>query len=175
MNLNPIDPRKMMMMPFELLEFQSMLLSSGNFSEGHFNMMTIGWGAFGSMWNKALAMVVVRPTRYTYDFMEAYPDFTITAFPVNYHKALSLLGTKSGRDTEKLALSGLTPKAANLVQSPTYAEAELSIECKKSYYDDLEPEHFLDKTIMKQYPIRDFHRIYFGEIIHAEGTAQYKA
>jgi flavin reductase (DIM6/NTAB) family NADH-FMN oxidoreductase RutF len=174
MTLNPINPKNLSLLPHDILEFRAMLLTSGNFQTSEFNMMTIGWGAFGTMWNKPLAMVVVRPTRYTYNFMEKYPDFTITAFPSDFHKALTLLGTKSGRDTAKLELSGLTPMAAKKVASPTYTQAELSIECRKTYFDDFEPAHFIDDKIMKQYPKRDFHRIYFGEIIHVEGIAKYE-
>jgi flavin reductase (DIM6/NTAB) family NADH-FMN oxidoreductase RutF len=174
MTLIPINPKNLSLLPHDILEFRAMLLTSGNFQTGEFNMMTIGWGAFGTMWSKPLAMVVVRPTRYTYDFMEKYPDFTITAFPSEFQKTLTILGTKSGRDTAKLELSGLTPVAAKKVASPTYMQAELSIECRKSYFDDLEPAHFLDDRIMKQYPKRDFHRIYFGEILHVEGIAKYE-
>ena len=175
MILNPINPRNLSLQPYDILEFRSMLLTSGDFTTGHFNMMTIGWGAFGTMWNKPLAMVVVRPTRYTIDFMEKYPDFTITAFPYDYRKALSILGTKSGKDTNKLELSGLTPAAAKKVSSPTYTQAELSIECRKTYFDDFEPAHFLDSSILNNYPAKDFHRIYFGEIIHVEGIEKYAA
>ncbi len=174
MTLNPIKPRNLSLLPHDILEFRAMLLTSGNFTTGNFNMMTIGWGAFGTMWNKPLAMVVVRPTRFTFDFMEKYPDFTITAFPDEYRKALRILGTKSGRDMNKLELAGLTPTAAKIVGSPTFTQAELSIECRKTYFDDLEPDHFLDKSILKNYPARDFHRIYFGEIIYVEGIAKYE-
>ncbi len=174
MTLNPIKPRNLSLLPHDILEFRAMLLTSGNFTTGNFNMMTIGWGAFGTMWNKPLAMVVVRPTRFTFDFMEKHPDFTITAFPDEYRKALRILGTKSGRDMNKLELAGLTPTAAKIVGSPTFTQAELSIECRKTYFDDLEPDHFLDKSILKNYPARDFHRIYFGEIIYVEGIAKYE-
>lgn len=175
MTLNPINPRNLSLLPHDILEFRSMLLTSGNFKIGDFNMMTIGWGAFGTMWNKPLAMVVVRPSRYTFDFMEKFPDFTITAFPNDYQKALSILGTKSGRNTNKLELSDLTPTAARKVNSPTYAQAELSIECQKTYFDDFEPAHFLDSSILNNYPAKDFHRIYFGEIINVEGIDKYAA
>ncbi len=48
----------------------------------------------------------------------------------------------------------------------------LVIECRKMYWDDLVPEHFLDPVIDLQYPNEDYHRIYFGEIlaIHGHGT-----
>ena len=175
MTLKTIDPRKLSVMPHELFNFQTLLLTSGDYASGQFNMMTIGWGALGTMWNKPMAMVVVRPTRYTYEFMEAYPDFTLTAFPAAYRRALGLLGTKSGRDIDKVAESKLSPIAAKQVKSPSFAEAELSIECVKTYFDDFEPEHFLSPRIMDSYPERDFHRIYFGEIVHVEGTERFEA
>ena len=174
MNLKPINPRNLSLLPHDILEFRAMLLTSGDYKTGDFNTMTIGWGAFGTMWNKPLAMVVVRPTRYTFNFMEKYPDFTITAFSDEYRKALSILGTKSGRDSNKLELAGLLPTAAKMVGSPTFAQAELTIECRKTYFDDLEPAHFLDESILNNYPARDFHRIYFGEIIYVEGIAKYE-
>ena len=175
MTLNPISPRNLSLLPHDILEFRAMLLTSGDYKTGDFNMMTIGWGAFGTMWNKPLAMVVVRPTRHTINFMEKYPDFTITAFPDEYRKALSILGTKSGRDSNKLEQAGLTPAASKIVASPTFTQAELSIECRKTYFDDLEPAHFLDESIMNNYPAKDFHRIYFGEIVYVAGIAKYEA
>ena len=81
-----------------LFDKQWFLLTCGDFEKQHFNTMTISWGSLGIMWNKPFAMVVVRPTRYTYGFMNQYNDFTLTAFPEQFRKDLSLLGSKSGRN-----------------------------------------------------------------------------
>jgi flavin reductase (DIM6/NTAB) family NADH-FMN oxidoreductase RutF len=154
---------------------QGLLLTSGDFAQGDFNTMTVGWGSLGTMWGRPFAQVVVRPNRYTYEFMERHATFTLCAFPAAYRKALQLMGTKSGRDVDKVAESGLTPIASTQVAAPGYAEAELIIECQKIYWDDLEPARFLDPGIEKHYPQRHYHRIYFGEIVAVYGEDRYGA
>ena len=141
------------------------LLTAGDFATDKFNTMTIGWGSFGYMWKKPYASVVVRPGRYTYQFMEKYSTFTITHFPTQYKKALGILGAKSGRDGDKIKESGLTAIASHSIAAPSFAEADLSIECKKIYYNDFDPEKFIDKSIFDRYPQKDYHRIYYGEIL----------
>ena len=141
------------------------LLTSGSFEKNDFNTMTVAWGSFGVMWNKPFAHAVVRPTRYTYEFMEKYDSFTLCAFPAKYKQALKILGTKSGRDTDKIKESGLTPVKSILVESPSFEEAELIIECRKIYFGDIKPENFLDSSIDKNYPLKDYHRFYYGEIL----------
>ena len=148
---------------------QWMLLTAGDFNKGHFNTMTVGWGSFGTMWNRPFAQVVVRPTRYTYEFMERYDTFTLCGFPKAYQKALTLLGSKSGRDGDKIAEAGLTPIAALHIAAPAFEEADLIVECRKIYWDDFEPNQFLDPTIESNYPLKDYHRVYFGEIVSISG------
>ena len=152
---------------------QWFLLTSGDFHAGHFNAMTVAWGSFGTMWNLPFAQVVVRPTRYTYEFMEQYETFTLCGFPVQYRQALQLLGSKSGRDSDKIAEAGLSPIAASQVAAPGFAEADLCIECRKMYWDDLTPEQFVDPEIDKHYPLKDYHRVYFGEIVAISGEHSY--
>jgi|YNPNPStandDraft_1061719.scaffolds.fasta_scaffold00270_10 flavin reductase (DIM6/NTAB) family NADH-FMN oxidoreductase RutF len=152
---------------------QWLLLAAGDFAAGHFNAMTVGWGMLGTLWGKPVAQVFVRPTRYTYEFMERYDSFTLCVFSEHYRQALNLLGSRSGRDGNKIAQSGLTPIAATLVAAPAFAEAELIIECRKIYWQDLDPAHFLDPGIASNYPIRDYHRCYIGEIVAISGTPAY--
>jgi len=127
------------------------------------------------MWSRPFTFVAVRHSRYTYEFMEAYNTFTLSAFPDEYHNALSLLGSHSGRDGDKISQAGLTPEPANQVASPAFKEAEMVIECLKMYADDLNPAHFLDMTIHDVYPNRDYHRIYYGEILHISAIEKYFA
>lgn len=157
----------------ELWKNKWFLLTSGDFHKGHYNTMTVAWGYFGIMWNKPMAVVVVRPNRFTFEFMEAYDTFTLSAFDKKYKKDLSLLGTKSGRDGDKIAETVLTPVPVNTIASPAFKEAELIVECKKVYSDDFKPENFTDPTIDKNYPLKDYHRMYFGEIEHISGIDSY--
>ena len=149
------------------------LLTSGDFDQNHYNTMTVAWGFFGIMWSKPVAVVVVRPTRFTYRFMEQYDTFTLTAFDKKYKKDLNLLGTKSGRDGDKIAETRLTIVPSRIVTAPAFAEAELIIECKKTYRDDFKPENFLDPGIHEKYPQKDYHRMYFGEVVAVEGIGKY--
>ncbi|MBD3306431.1 flavin reductase family protein [candidate division KSB3 bacterium] len=153
---------------------QWMLLVAGDFQRDHFNAMTVGWGSFGTMWKKPFAQVVVRPTRYTYEFMEQYETFTLCGFPEEYQPALEILGTKSGRDGDKIAEAKLTPIAASRVAAPGFQEADLIVECRKIYWEDFTPEHFLEPALEDNYPLKDYHRVYFGEILAVSGTSAYR-
>ena len=175
MQIKPIDISQLIVKPHHLFHHQWVLLTSGDFDAGKYNTMTIGWGALGTMWSKPFAFVAVRHSRYTFEFMEKYDSFTLTAFPPEYHDALSLLGSKSGRDGDKIAESGLTPTASKVVTAPCFEEAEIVVECQKIYANDLNPAHFLEDSIYKHYPNRDYHRIYYGHILHTAGTEAYHA
>jgi len=133
------------------------------------NMMTVAWGSIGCMWAKPFAQVVVRPQRYTRTFMERSDTFTLCAFPEEHRKDLQILGSLSGRDGDKLANTQLTLRASTKVAAPSYNEASLILECRKMYFQDMDPAGFLDSSIQKNYPSNDYHRIYFGEIVAAFG------
>jgi len=158
---------------FELWDKQWFLLTSGDFKSGRYNTMTVSWGYFGIMWNKPMAVVVVRPVRHTFEFIEKYDTFTLNAFPEKYHNDLKLLGTKSGKDGDKIAETALSVCASQKIAAPSFNQAELIVECKKIYWDDYKPEHFLDTGIEKNYPRKDYHRIYYGEIKQIMGTEKY--
>jgi flavin reductase (DIM6/NTAB) family NADH-FMN oxidoreductase RutF len=151
-----------------------LLLCAGDLAAARFNMMTVAWGSFGTMWHRPFAQVVVRPTRHTYGFTEEFDSFTLCAFPEPLRGILRLLGTRSGRDIDKVEASGLTPVPSLEVAAPGFAEAELVVECRKIYWDDVDPARFLDAAIDENYPEHDYHRIYFGEILAVRGTDDYR-
>ncbi len=166
---------RLLLRSLEIWDQRWFLLTAGDFSRGDFNTMTVSWGSFGTIWNLPFAQVVVRPTRYTHGFMERFDSFTLSSFPERYREAVRLLGTKSGRDGDKIAESGLTPTASLQVAAPCFAEADLVVECRKIYWGDLDPGHFLDPAIEEHYPARDYHRFYFGEILAASAGADHVA
>ena len=86
-----------------------------------------------------------------------------------------LLGSKSGRGGDKISEAGLTPIASSRIPAPGFAQADLIIECRKIYWDDMEPAHFLDPRIEDNYPQRDYHRIYYGQILAIFGDTAYRA
>ena len=154
---------------FELWDKTWLLLTSGDFGKSDFNSMTVAWGGIGMMWNKPMVIVVVRPTRHTFKFINSYDTFSLCVFAEQYRSALNLLGSKSGRDGDKIKASGLTPIASSSIAAPIYMEAELVLECRKMYWEDLNPQHFLLPEIDKNYAKKDYHRMVMGEIVKIFG------
>lgn len=146
---------------------QWLLLTAGTIEDC--NMMTVAWGSIGCMWSRPFAQIVVRPQRYTRKYIEQSDSFTLCAFPEKYRKDLQTLGTLSGRNGNKLSKTGLTLKASKRVAAPSYNEATIIFECRKIYYQDMDPRGFFDKTIQDNYTAKDYHRIYFGEILSVYG------
>ena len=105
----PIPVERLVVRPHHLWDDQWLLLTAGDFERGDFNAMTVGWGSLGTMWGRPFAQIVVRPIRHTYSFLERHDTFTLCAFPPAYRGALQLLGSRSGRDGDKIAEAGLTP------------------------------------------------------------------
>ncbi len=155
---------------FHLWEKEWFLLSAGDFEAGNYNAMTVAWGSLGWMWSRPFVQVVVRPTRYSYFFMNQFESFTLCHFPQDYEKALRYLGSVSGRDVpDKIQIAGLNPEALPGVEAPAYKEADLVLACKKIYWQDMDETHFLSPYIMQKYPEeKDFHRIFFGEVCRCE-------
>lgn len=160
---------------FHLFDRQWLVLTAGDFAIGEYNAMTISWGSLGFMWGKPFVQVVVRPTRHTHSFLQRFETFTVTAFSEEYRRALDLLGNRSGRDGDKIAAARLTPIASTQVAAPAFAEAELVLECRKTYWDPLESSHFLDPGIEADYPEKDYHTVYYGEIVALRGEARFRA
>ncbi|MDP4094851.1 MAG: flavin reductase family protein [Bacillota bacterium] len=156
-----IKPEQITDNVFKLVGKDWMLITSGN--KKKYNTMTASWGGFGVIWGKMACFCTIRPNRYTYEFVEKNDSFTLTFFDEKYRNALNFCGTKSGRDVDKAAETGLTPVESDN-GSVYFDEARLVIECKKIYYQDLIPGNFLDLDIEKLYPQKDYHRMYIGEI-----------
>ena len=136
------------------------LICAGN--KEKFNMMTASWGGFGEMWNKDVATVVIRPQRYTKEFVDSDDYFTLTFFGSNkdIHK---ICGSKSGREVDKVETTGLTPIFDN--NSVYFEQARIVVICKKVYCSQINPECFSDKSyIDKFYAEKDYHYAYIGEI-----------
>ena len=127
--------------PFTKFDKDWALLTAG--SKERFNSMTISWGSLGTVWNRAVLTVYVRPDRYTWQFMRDSEDFTVSFYPESCRDALLLMGTMSGRDGDKAAAAHLTPRF--LPQGVTFEEAAETFVCKKIYmapmaFEDVPPE-----------------------------------
>jgi len=168
-----IAPMDLALHPFHQWDKGWFALTAGDFSAQKFNAMTVSWGSLGIMWNRPFAQAVVRPTRFTYGFTEAFDNFTLCAFPEQYRKALNILGSRSGRDGDKIAAAGLTPVASQFVSSPAFAEAELVFECRKIYVGKIDPSGFQDAAIDGNYSGGDYHQVYFGQVLRIFGEEKH--
>ena len=146
---------------FKLIGSDWMLITAGTIEK--FNSMTASWGGFGYLWDKNVCICVVRPSRYTFEFIEKTADFTLSFFDEKYREALNFFGTNSGRNVDKMKGTGLTAREGSS-GTVHFQEANLYLECRKIYYQDLDPQNFIDPKIGNYYSDRDYHRFYIGEI-----------
>ncbi|RKX27879.1 MAG: flavin reductase family protein [Candidatus Zixiibacteriota bacterium] len=160
--LRPTDPCSINDNVFKAISSDWMLVTAGDLQS--YNTMTASWGAFGELWHKKICICFVRPTRYTFKFMEQTDAFTLSFFDESFRDVLKYCGTKSGRDVNKMSFPELTA-VAGTTDSVYFAESRLVMECRKIYTHDLDPNRFIDSEIQDEYPRRDYHRMYIGEII----------
>lgn len=147
----------------ELFDKDWMALAVGK--EGDMNAMTISWGEIGEVWEKPVLTVFVSSSRYTHEFMERSDYFTVTAFPESRRSSIQYIGTRSGRDGDKLKAAGLTPEFTEL-GNPIFKEANLAIECRIIYKAPLEKEDIAEDVAGIYDNGMGVHSMYIGEIIN---------
>lgn len=129
------------------------------------NLMTIGWGTLGIIWGKEMMTVMVRPTRFTFGLMEKSSEFSVCVLPERFSKELAFCGSRSGRDIDKIKACGFTMLKGITIPVPFIAESLYHYECRIIHKHFLDPET-LDPVIIKRYyPKRDYHMVYYGEIV----------
>ena len=137
------------------------LLTAG--TKENFNTMTISWGGMGTLWSKPVVTVYVRESRLTHKYMDENEYFTVSFYPEEYKKILGVLGSKSGRDMDKMNESGLTPKEVN--GSMTFGEAEVTLLCKKLYMQSMDLSKMPEDVVKTMYADGDCHDMYIGEVV----------
>ena len=160
--MNKIDIKQLQGNAVSMFDDKWCLITAGN--KDSYNTMTASWGAMGELWNKDVCFIFIRPQRYTLEFAEREEYFTLSFFGDDYKKALTFCGRNSGRDCDKAKETGLTP--VEIDGSMSFEESETVIVCKKLFYQDIDPEGFVDKVIDGVcYPEKDYHRMYVGEVV----------
>lgn len=135
-----------------------MLISAGDRSEH--NMMTASWGFVGEMWGSDCAIAMIRPQRYTWEFVDKN-DYFALSFYGDAKEIHKICGSKSGRDVNKTELTGLTPVFSD--NTVYFEEARLVLICKKQYVGQLAADCFTDKEPLKWYN-DDLHYMVVGKI-----------
>lgn len=168
MRLHLTDPQAAVRRLLPALGAENALLTAG--TEGRCNTMTIGWCQAGRLWGLQTCTVYVRPERYTWQFMEEREYFTVSVLPAGMKKAMSLCGTRSGRDVDKIKECGLTVRTG-AGGAPFFEEAELVLVCRTLYAQDLAPACVLpagEEAVLPSYGAKGgWHRAYTGEIVEA--------
>lgn len=136
------------------------LLTAQN--NGTANTMTVSWGGIGVLWGEPVAYVFVRPSRYTYEFIEKSEGFTLSFLDNTHKKALGYLGSTSGRDENKIEKSGLTPVCED--NFTYFEEANLVLCCKTLFKQPLDITALETGKIEQCYPEGDVHTMYIGQI-----------
>lgn len=157
-----IKPKDFNESAFKVIGDDWMLITAGNKEDC--NTMTASWGSFGIMWNKNVVSVVLRPQRYTKEFVDENERFSLTVFDKKYKKDLGYLGTVSGRDeSDKVSKTSLTLDYIDDV--PTFKEAKITIIAKKLFVQRFTEDSFIDKSLIeKNYPNKDYHDMYIAEV-----------
>lgn len=154
---------------FDLFNNRWALVTAGSLDA--FNTCTIGWGSLGTIWGgpggaRSIVTVYVNPDRYTWEFLRNGDVFTVAFFPDEYRKALGYLGSHSGRDGDKVAAAGLTPKAIG--GGVTFEEAELTFVCHKLYEGEFRREGLAEEINNGIYAKWHPHWMFVGEILQVE-------
>ena len=148
--------------PYKMVGKDWMLVTAGD--ENGWNTMTASWGFMGVMWGKNVVTAVIRPQRYTKEFIDNNEYFTVSFFDEDQRQALAYCGKYSGRDVNKAKETGLEPVFVD--NTTSFKQAKTIIVCKKLYAQEMTPESFVDKSLVeKWYPASDYHTAYVGEIV----------
>ncbi len=158
-----VDPKALDFNVFSAIGDQWMLITAG--TPENCNTMTASWGGLGVLWGVPMAIAYIRPQRYTKQFVDENEYFTLSFFSEQYRKQLSLCGSKSGRDIDKIKECGFTVMAGE-GNAPYFAQANLVLVCRKRMVMPMDPGAIPEDVKEKWYN-NDYHDIYWGEIVEA--------
>nr|WP_319474145.1 flavin reductase [uncultured Sphaerochaeta sp.] len=153
------------MNPFTAIGTDGFLVTAG--TPEHFNTMTASWGTMGVLWGRNVVVLYVRKSRYTHQFLEEGDGFTVSFFPPDMKEKLLWCGAHSGREYDKISITGLQP---TFIPSPkggervTFKEASLVFSCTKVATMDMQSDQFLLDEIKEFYQSGDLHTVYIGFI-----------
>lgn len=156
-----IKPEELKENVFTLIDQDWMLIGASK--DGRSNAMTASWGGMGILWGKRVAYIFIRPQRYTKEFVDAADKFSLSFFDESWRKMLNYMGRVSGRDEDKIAVSGLHTELVD--GAPVFRESRMTMICRKLYAQELEEDCFIDPSLAGvNYPGRDYHTMYVAEI-----------
>lgn len=161
MSFKEIAPEAMQESVFKVIGTDWLLVTGA--AGGKANAMTASWGGMGIMWGKPVAFLVIRPQRYTKEFIDKAEGLTISVFAGDRRKMMGYFGSVSGRDEDKIAKAGLT--CLEDEGRVYFEEARMVLICKKLYAQEMQEACFIDNDSReKWYPDKDYHTMYIVEV-----------
>ena len=161
-NFRQIDPNEITDNFIRTIGQEWMLITAGN--RESCNTMTASWGMIGYIWGRPAAQFMVRPQRYTREFVDREERVTLSFFSPEYHAALQYCGSRTGRTEDKIRNAGLTVAYTD-DDVPALAEARLILQCRKLYVGQIRSEEFVGRRCdTKWYSQHDYHKVYITEI-----------
>lgn len=128
------------------------------------NVMTASWGGLGVFWEKPVAFCFLNPSRYSVQTMDQGETYTISFYTEAYRDAMLYCGNNSGRNTDKIKGSGLTP-----IKTPSgataFAEAWMIFECRKIIAQPISPDA-VKAQVPAEWSKNGYHKMYIGEILN---------
>ena len=168
-----IDYTDAMKLSTEVVGSYGALLVANN-RAGQPNVMTIGWATYGIIWSKPMMLVLVRPSRHTYKFIEEADSFTVNLPPPDMADVATYCGTVSGRDADKFKEKNLTPVPGKQVSASYIDECVVHFECRIVHKNHVLPQH-LDREINAGcYSQGDYHVVYYGEVLGCYKSLNYE-
>ena len=151
---------------FQMFNDRWALATAGSIED--YNTMTIAWGSMGTIWGpphqgKPILTIYVSPARYTYSYLEKNDYFTVSFFPEAYRKDLGILGSKSGRDGDKVVLTSLEP--VSIENGVDFKQAELTFVCRKLYSHQFEKNQVPPEVADWIYNRMPPHTMFLGEVV----------
>lgn len=164
----PISPEEIGDNVFTLVSKIFPIITAGK--EDHYNSMTASGGGLGMLFKKPTTWCLLKADRYTLELIQKERTYTLSYFPIEYKEQILFLGSKSGRDSEKMKEVELTP-----IKTPSgntsFREARLIIECRLTQIttpnlDDFYSQEATDYINEAYKDVSDYRKYVFGEISH---------
>lgn len=114
--------------------------------DGRDNALAVGYASNASM-NPPMVMVGIVPTRYSYNIVKESGVFVVNLVAEEQREQYGYLGSKSGRDEDKLAALNMKIGDGVKVNAPILLDCPVSIEC--TVVDSIKPgshELFIGKV-----------------------------
>ena len=129
------------------------------------NRMATHWGALGNIWNRQVFILPVRNGKLSHEIIERDKSFAVSVPVTDMSREVMLCDHMSGYDVNKFEELHFHPKRAKKIPTYVLADCGLILECKVLFSAPADCG-YLDETLKQEmYGKKDFHSIYFGEVI----------